>query len=167
MATFWDMWRKQVGPRGRGMTVVMGTAVRPSLDHLFTPLNPRPISFYISIYISPSLSISSLSLPPQPYAFWGLNVVQSFCAFFLTISSMKTIPNPIFCTSKDPCSCKGGGFELYASVCSGRLDAATGNATNNTNNSTPIFNAQQAKEQYPTPFDTLASQGNSLFSWSR
>ena len=58
-------------------------------------------------------------------AFWGLVICDGFASIITTIWAFKLIPNAIFCTSdKDPCSCVGGGFEIYKSLCNGNESSA-------------------------------------------
>ena len=97
-------------------------------------------------------------LPTRVKQFWGAHLSQSMLAFVLALHAMATVPTPIFCTSPHPCSCKGGGFDLYESFCEA---AARGNETavNGTSNSstlpTSTGNITAAKAEYEPLFSFL------------
>ena len=81
----------------------------------------------------------------NPGNFFGLHVVGNLFALALAFWAFSTLPTPLFCTSQhDPCSCVGGGFQIFTPLC----DAATSseeaikdlqsNATNSSDNGTSI-----------------------------
>ena len=70
---------------------------------------------------------------------------------------MVTIPTPIFCKSPDPCSCTGGGFELYDAVCAeGKRTNASINTTSNASLETNT-NAASVEYEYASLFDFLGN----------
>ena len=74
----------------------------------------------------------------NPGNFFGLHVSGNIFALFFAFWAFSTLPTPFFCTSQhDPCSCVGGGFQIFRPLC----DAATSseeaikNLQSNTSNS--------------------------------
>ena len=95
-------------------------------------------------------------------AFWGLHIFDGFAAIWFAIWAFKLIPNTIFCTSaEDPCSCVGGGFEIYAKLCSRRA-----NTTFHTNstlevNST-LAGSNQVQNEFVGIFDALSGDATTV-----
>jgi len=52
----------------------------------------------------------------HPIVLVGWSNVLIFAAFF-SLNSFKTIPNFVFCDSKEICSCNLNAYELYQDVC--------------------------------------------------
>ena len=68
---------------------------------------------------------------------------------------MMTVPTPIFCVSPDPCSCTGGGFELYEPICAAHK---TNNPSINNTNATlgkTSTNITNIENEYGSLFDFL------------
>ena len=85
-------------------------------------------------------------------AFWGGIVFQGFVAIMSTCWAFKLIPNAIFCTSPtDPCSCLGGGFEIYNRFC---------NKTND--NRTKAPSVDQAEKEFKGIFDALEGDSETI-----
>ena len=81
----------------------------------------------------------------------------------IVLWGFKLLPTIVFCTSaNDACSCKGGGFEVYAAFCNVTSTGAVdeGNRTlspsNDTTAATNLLALVRAKEEYPGIFDALA-----------
>ena len=51
----------------------------------------------------------------HPAAFFLLFLSDTVGLGFGSISIAHLVPTPFFCTSSHPCSCQGGGFEIYVS----------------------------------------------------
>ena len=82
----------------------------------------------------------------NPGNFFGLHLSCSMMALSMAFWSFSTLPTPIFCTSPhNPCSCSGGGFQIFKSFCAAAAAAAeaTKKLASNTTNSTEdgIFSA--------------------------
>ena len=85
-------------------------------------------------------------------AFWGNIVFQGVVAISDTCWAFKLIPNAVFCTSPmDPCSCSGGGFEIYDRFC---------NKTNS--NLTKTASVEQAKIEFSGIFDALEGDSETV-----
>ena len=67
---------------------------------------------------------------------------------------MTTIPTPFFCASPDPCSCAGGGFDLYRPLC-----IAVNNNSSSTNTSTKM---RDAKHEFSSLLDFLGDNVNTV-----
>lgn len=76
-----------------------------------------------------------------------ITFTHSPCIF----TSLNNIPNFIFCTDPNPCSCKGGGFEIFVPFCETESDGV--NATNST--ATMGENVSVARDTYVSLFDEL------------
>ncbi len=85
----------------------------------------------------------------NPGNFFGVHLCSSMLALALAFWSFSCLPTPFFCTSEhDPCSCEGGGFQIFKPFCdaaAATTEAAEearkkmqSNATNNSSNSTSI-----------------------------
>ena len=49
---------------------------------------------------------------------FGMGVASSLLALFYAFWTFSNIPTPFFCQDvNDPCSCKGGGFEIVSTFC--------------------------------------------------
>ena len=60
----------------------------------------------------------------EPRAILGWLAGDSLIALALTLWTFMLTPTPIFCTSSaDPCSCSGGGFEIYSVFCAAAADS--------------------------------------------
>ena len=76
-------------------------------------------------------------------SFWGLAVADSLLAAHTILWGFKLLPSAAFCTSpKDPCSCSGGGFEIYAPFC--QSWSATGSKESSNETSSSLSNASSA-----------------------
>ena len=92
----------------------------------------------------------------NPAAFWGVAVTDSMMSINVTLWAFKLFPTIAFCTSaEDACSCKGGGFEVYAAFCNvtsmGAVDEGnlTLSPSNDTTAATNMLALVRAKEEYP------------------
>ena len=65
----------------------------------------------------------------NPYAFWGAHSMVCINAMTIALWAFSNTPVPIFCTSSDPCSCTGGGFEIYGPICGANTSAADANVS--------------------------------------
>ena len=82
----------------------------------------------------------------NPRGFMGWLMCDTLIALGLTIWTFILTPSPIFCTSSsDPCTCSGGGFEIYSVFCNVAADP-NASITNLTN---------QAMEEYHAVPDFL------------
>ena len=62
----------------------------------------------------------------NPGNFFGVHLCSNLFALQVAFWSFSTLPTPFFCTSQhDPCSCVGGGFQIFKPLC----DAAAADAT--------------------------------------
>jgi len=52
----------------------------------------------------------------HPLAFVGWVNILAFSVFF-SLNAFKTVPNFVFCSSTDPCSCSKIAFPLYTELC--------------------------------------------------
>ena len=71
--------------------------------------------------------------------------------------AFRQIPTIAFCTSPtDPCSCTGGGFELYEIICNATAAAANSNETTSAANESSIASlTDAAKTEYGGITDAL------------
>ena len=81
----------------------------------------------------------------NPGNFFGMHVSHSVQALACAFWAFSLLPSPVFCNSEhDPCSCKGGGFEIFKPFCDAAAAAAKeatkkmhqSNATNSSGNET-------------------------------
>ena len=95
----------------------------------------------------------------DPYAFWLTHLAQMWVAYGFALQAMVTIPTPIFCSSPDPCSCEGGGFELYKPLCAVAAAAAAAKGLNetdaNASKTAPSINTTEVQNEYVSLFDFL------------
>ena len=91
-------------------------------------------------------------------AFWGQTVIDGIGAVLMVVWAFKLYPNASFCTSPtDPCSCEGGGFEIYRDLCA----SASQDYGNNTGNTTAL--AKQAEKEFQGLFDALSGDTTTVF----
>ena len=89
-------------------------------------------------------------------AFWGVAVTNSFLSIFAAIWAFKQVPTVAFCTSQtDPCSCKGGGFELLDAFCNAATAIGNSNETSSVNESSIANLANEARAEYDGIFEAL------------
>ena len=79
----------------------------------------------------------------NPYAYIGCHISIFSLAILFILWAFHLGPSPFFCTSPDPCTCKGGGYEIYYNYCGlvqdlTKLDPIR-NATTHTNLMTKIL----------------------------
>ena len=87
-------------------------------------------------------------------AFWGTALANSFISICMTVWAFKQIPTIAFCTSPtDPCSCEGGGFELFKPICN--LTGSDSNQTAAQNKTSIETLANAAKTEYEGIFEAL------------
>ena len=98
-------------------------------------------------------------------AFWGVTLADSVVSITIMIWAFKQIPTAAFCTSStDPCSCEGGGFEIYAPFCNAALfnyesnETTSGASTSNVTTVKDVQALQAAKTEFPSIFDALAGK---------
>ena len=66
----------------------------------------------------------------NPGNFFGTHVVSNLMALNAVFWAFSTLPTPFFCTSQhDPCSCMGGGFQIFQPFCGASASAASEEAT--------------------------------------
>ena len=71
---------------------------------------------------------------------------------FFALMTFRVIPTPIFgCRQNDPCSCSGGGFEIYEPLCAAR---SNGTVTGEVKN--------QTRDLYPSAFAILETHAVSI-----
>ena len=110
-----------------------------------------------------TFAMISNTSPPRnvadPYAFWLTHLAQMWVAYGFALQAMVTIPTPIFCSSPDPCSCEGGGFELYEPLCAAAAAAAAAKGLNetdaNASKTAPSINTTEVQNEYVSLFDFL------------
>lgn len=76
----------------------------------------------------------------------------------VSLMAMSTFPSKIFCSSLDPCSCTGGGFDLYLPLCEARrLERQEPlNATSNaTYENMTMYSAEALQHEYGSIFSFL------------
>ena len=89
-------------------------------------------------------------------AFWGVAVTDSFLAIFASIWAFKQVPTIAFCTSPvDPCSCKGGGFELLETLCNATRAIDNSNETSSVNESSLAVLTNEARTEYKGILEAL------------
>ncbi len=89
-------------------------------------------------------------------AFWGVAVTNSFLAISASIWAFKQVPSVAFCTSPtDPCSCKGGGFEIFEIFCNATTAVENSNETSAVNESSIASLANEARTEYKGIFEAL------------
>ena len=92
----------------------------------------------------------------NPVAFWGTAVTSSFISIFASIWAFKQVPTIAFCTSPtDPCSCKGGGFEVYETFCNATAAIDNSNETSSVNESSVAVLTSEARTEYKGIFEAL------------
>ena len=81
----------------------------------------------------------------NPGNFFGFHVLSSLMGLLNVFWAFSNLPTPFFCTSQhDPCSCKGGGFQISKPFCAAAAAAAEAadrlqsNATNTSGNGTSL-----------------------------
>ena len=90
------------------------------------------------------------------YAFWGVITCDGINAMLMTTWAFKLIPDAIFCESPtDPCSCRGGGFEIYEKFCNPEV-TKDGNKTLNITAPSP----EQSKQEFQGIFEVLDSSAS-------
>ena len=47
----------------------------------------------------------------------GCHISNFFLSILFILWAFHLGPSPFFCTSADPCTCKGGGYEIYYDYC--------------------------------------------------
>ena len=89
-------------------------------------------------------------------AFWGVAVTNSFLSIYASIWAFKQVPTIAFCTSPtDPCSCKGGGFEIYETFCNATAAIDNSNETSAVNESSVAVLTNEARTEYKGIFEAL------------
>ena len=53
----------------------------------------------------------------NPYAYIGCHVSIFFLAIIFILWAFHLGPSPFFCASSNPCTCQGGGYEIYYKYC--------------------------------------------------
>ena len=83
----------------------------------------------------------------NPMGFFGVHVFTHLMALFTAFWAFSTLPTPFFCSSQhDPCSCAGGGFQIFKPLCDAVAATPSDeamkklqlNATNSSDNGTSI-----------------------------
>ena len=89
--------------------------------------------------------------------FWGIAVVNSLMATSASIWAFKQVPTIAFCTSPtDPCSCKGGGFEIFETFCNATTAIDNSNEKSAPANESTIASlANEARSEYKGIFKAL------------
>ena len=97
-------------------------------------------------------------------AFFGADVFRGALAVTATIWAFKLFPNVVFCTSPtDPCSCKGGGFEIFEPFCNPESSHPSGNETNGSNLTTATpASIEKAEKEFQGIFDALAGDSTTV-----
>ena len=75
----------------------------------------------------------------------------------LSLPAMATVPTIIFCKSIDPCSCLGGGFYLYDTLCQARdgLGNSLNGTTSTSQNVSASTNITVLEHEYGSTFSFL------------
>ena len=69
------------------------------------------------------------------------------------------LPSPFFCSSQhDPCSCTGGGFQIFQPLCDAASNSSASSGSNVSSNQSLAFVRQAALNEYPGLLDSL--EGN-------
>ena len=100
--------------------------------------------------------------PADPWAFYPDHIIISSLALFLSLWACTCAPTPIFCSTTDPCSCKGGGFNIYETQCNAVSLNATGDDNGNNTNYLSQVKQDQANE-YKT-FVGFVSENSTLLA---
>ena len=62
----------------------------------------------------------------NPGNFFGVHISASSCSLYLAFWAFSTLPSPFFCVAEhDPCSCTGGGFQIFKPFCDAAPAATT------------------------------------------
>ncbi len=100
----------------------------------------------------------------NPAAFGGSLIAQGCIAMCLSLPAMATVPTIIFCKSIDPCSCSGGGFYLYKTLCEAR--DGPGNSLNGTAGSSESVsssaNITVLQHEYGSTFSFLGKDSTAV-----
>ena len=90
-------------------------------------------------------------------AFWGVAITSNFMAIFGTIWAFKQVPTVAFCTSPtDPCSCEGGGFEIFETFCNATAAIDNSNETSARANKSSVADlTTEARAEYKGIFEAL------------
>ena len=94
--------------------------------------------------IDPKIFWDMFRVNPAAYLFrmWS----ESIGGIMLVLWAFRLTPTVVFCTSPgDPCSCTGGGFEIYAPFCN--VTALPNGSSANTTSKTMLL--QDAEKEYP------------------
>ena len=93
-------------------------------------------------------------------AFWGVAVSNSFLTICASIWAFKQVPTVAFCTSQtEPCSCTGGGFEIFDTFCNATTAVDNSNGTSAVNESSVAALTTEARTEYKGLFEALGVDG--------
>ena len=122
---------------------------------------------HLSCYSSP-LVTSTQPLPlHKTVAFTGRAALDISSATVVTVWAFRQLPSFVFCASStDPCSCTGGGFEIFATYCNKSFAGAnTTTIVSSSKNGTDAAVADVAKvyTERGSIFDSVDSNAVIIF----
>ena len=84
----------------------------------------------------------------NPVNFFAFHVTGSLLALGAAFWAFSNLPTPVFCVSQhDPCSCVGGGFDIFTPLCiAAAADAEMKDGRNKTNSSSNYTESHSSPE---------------------
>ena len=76
----------------------------------------------------------------------GCHMVQPTSSFLNALWMFSSIPTPLFCATSDPCSCVGGGFEIYSKLCQAKQQDPSTNTSSNRSSVSSTGNATELRQ---------------------
>ena len=110
-------------------------------------------------------------LPHSTVAFSGRAAFDITLTTLATVWAFRQHPNFIFCTSAtDPCSCVGGGFDIYATYCNTTVvvlnvsNVSSDNSSDNVTTAVAVAVANEAMAERTGIFDAVDSNAVIIFT---
>ena len=92
----------------------------------------------------------------NPLAFWGVAVTNGLLGILASMWAFRQVPTIAFCTSAtDPCSCQGGGFQLFKAFCNATAAFDNSNGTSAENGTSVASISNAAKTEYKGILEAL------------
>ena len=114
-------------------------------------------TIYVVAELGVDLSLFWEMSAHAPWRFFGNAVSQAFVATAVGIFAFASLPTAVFCESSNPCTCSGGGFEIYGPFC----NSTTTVSGSGGNNSGFLHNLTTVSTAYARGFSFLG--GNERF----
>ena len=102
----------------------------------------------------------------NPACFWGVSICTSLLSVWSSLWAFSSIPTPFFCSSPtDPCSCTGGGFDIYDKFCEAAQASDLEGGENATQTASKNLTATKASARaaYATIFEAVGTNLEAIF----